>query len=73
MVALDFFIEPVAITYDWWSWKENTIPLQNYIGWFASALVLLTLFHLLPFDKRNKIAPAIYIIQLLFFVAQYNF
>jgi putative membrane protein len=70
MVLLDVLIEPIAIKHDWWVWQTDLVPLRNYIGWFISALVLLTFFHILRFDKNNRMAPVIYTVQLLFFLLQ---
>jgi uncharacterized membrane protein len=44
MVVLDFFIEPVAIKTAMRHWKNNIIPLKNYIGWFFTALPIQLLF-----------------------------
>jgi putative membrane protein len=70
MVLLDFLIEPIAIKHDWWTWQTSEVPLQNYAGWFISAVVLLTFFHKMRFNKNNRIAPVVYVVQLLFFLLQ---
>lgn len=70
MVGLDYLIEPVAIKHDWWTWQADDVPLQNYIGWFISAFTLLSLFHLLRFNKNNRMAPVVYVVQALFFLVQ---
>lgn len=70
MVGLDFFIEPIAIEFDFWSWAGGDPPLQNYIGWFAGALVLKTLYAIvLPSYPRNRVAGTAYLVQLAFFLA----
>ena len=72
MVGLDYFIEPVAIAYDFWHWTAVTPPLHNYIGWFLVALLAQSLFFGLSFGKSNPLATAVLVIQLLFFaVLQY--
>lgn len=68
MMALDYFIEPVAIQHDFWSWENGSIPLQNYIGWFLVALPLCLLYHYSTFSKKNDFAVALLIAQTLFFV-----
>lgn len=67
MVSLDFFIEPVAMKYDFWSWANDVIPIQNYIAWFVIALFLLIITHHSIIIK-NKIAIALFIAQSLFFI-----
>lgn len=68
MVFLDFFIEPVAMRYDFWSWAGDIIPIQNYIAWFVIAFGLLLVTHRLMMIK-SKTAIGLFIAQLMFFVA----
>lgn len=68
MVFLDFFIEPVAMQYDFWSWANDYIPIQNYVAWFVIAFVLLLVTHRILLIK-SKTAIALFIAQLLFFVS----
>lgn len=68
LVLYDSFLEPVAIRLDMWNWSDGIIPAQNYIGWFVTSLVLFIILDLNNKDVRNKIAPALFIIQFLFFL-----
>ena len=68
MIVLDIFIEPVAVALDFWQWSNDIIPLQNFIGWFVTAFVLQSLYHLLPFKKGNQIARSVFYVQLAFFI-----
>lgn len=67
MILLDFFIEPVAMQFDFWSWNGNYIPFSNYAGWFAIAFILQVYFQKATFVKQNVLAPYVYLVQLLFF------
>lgn len=67
VTVLDVLIEPVAMKSDFWSWKNNTVPLQNYVAWYLIAWVLLVVFYYLPFNKKNQLAPLLFISQFLFF------
>lgn len=67
MVGLDVLIEPVAVRYDFWTWKSGAPPLQNYIGWFAVSLPLLCIFTKTHGSVYNKVAVALFILQILFF------
>ena len=69
MVVYDIVLEHVAYFLDLWSWKENKIPLQNYMVWFVLALIFQTLIKWQKVKTVNPLAPAIFICQLLFFVA----
>ncbi|GAB3203059.1 putative membrane protein [Pontibacter aydingkolensis] len=69
MVLLDYFIEPVAMRFDFWSWSQSDIPLSNYVGWFIVAFILQLYFQKAAFIKRNRLALFVYFVQLLFFVS----
>ena len=68
MVGLDVLIEPVAIKYGFWTWAEGAPPLQNYIGWFLVSLPLLCIFTYTQQAVRNKVAMALFGLQVLFFL-----
>lgn len=68
MTFLDFFIETIAIKFDFWHWENLTPPIQNYIGWF---IISTFLFYFLPrkiFDGTNNLAKCCLLLQFLFFI-----
>lgn len=67
LVFIDFLIEPVAIKYDYWSWADSFVPLQNYVAWFIVSFVLLRIYFELEFRKTNKVAATLLICQIVFF------
>jgi uncharacterized membrane protein len=67
LVGMDICLEPVAVHYNFWTWVYDVIPLQNFKGWFAVALILQVYFNRTDFDKRNELVPFVYLLQLLFF------
>ena len=71
MVFADFLIEPTAIELEWWTWYNDTVPLQNYITWFVTAMVIHTIWQKLHFEKANKVGVVLYIIQIVFFLFLY--
>ena len=68
LTLLDFFIETVAVKYDYWKWANDTPPIQNFISWFILSFLLLLFFNSMNFNKNNKLAHGLFIIQLVFFV-----
>jgi bisanhydrobacterioruberin hydratase len=60
-------IEPIAMKTDMWQWRNNVVPLQNYIGWFAVALPLQILFFKFIGGVKNIVAVALFILQFVFF------
>ncbi len=67
-VLMDTLIEPVAMRFDFWSWKYEVVPVQNYIGWFIVSAAMLFFFHLYKVKTENKLALPYYFIQLFFFL-----
>ncbi|MER2999052.1 carotenoid biosynthesis protein [Pontibacter populi] len=72
MVVLDFFMEPVAMQFDFWDWQGDMIPLSNYAGWFGLAFLLQLYFQATDVNKQNALAPYVYLVQLLFFIGLYS-
>ena len=65
----DFVMEPVAVKLGFWQWAgSGDIPFYNYACWLVISLLLLIVFKLLPFEKNNRLAVHLFIIQLLFFL-----
>lgn len=69
MVGLDFFIEPVAMEFDFWSWQGGHIPLSNYIGWLGLSILLQVYFQRAAIYKQNQLAPYVYLVQAAFFIS----
>jgi putative membrane protein len=71
-VLFDWLMEPVAIKLGYWSWTGD-IPFYNYCCWFLLSSLLLWLFDMLPFTKRNKFAVHLLLIQSMFFLLLRSF
>ena len=69
LVGLDLLIEPVAIRFDYWSWANEIIPIQNYVAWFVFSFLCFRFFYGMKFDKQNPAAVVLLVAQLLFFIA----
>jgi putative membrane protein len=68
-VFFDWLMEPVAVKLGYWVWNgDGSIPIFNYICWFVVSLLLLAVFHFIKFDKQNKFAVNLLLIQLMFFL-----
>lgn len=70
MVVLDFFIEPVAVHLDFWTWFGQPVPVRNYVGWWAVSLILFSIWYTLPFRKENRLAKWLLLLQFIFFAGQ---
>lgn len=68
-VLFDWLMEPVAIKLKYWHWNgDGEVPFFNYISWFIISILLLLVFHLCKFEKNNKFAVNLLLIQALFFL-----
>ncbi len=68
-VFFDWLMEPVAVKLGYWQWNgDGSIPIFNYICWFLVSALLLTIFHFAKFNKQNKFAVNLLLIQLMFFL-----
>lgn len=73
-VFFDWVMEPVATHLGFWAWHgDGSVPMLNYISWFGVSVLLLSLFSALSFDKKNKFAFYLLLIQLLFFLVLRTF
>ncbi len=69
LVSIDLLIEPVAVRYDYWTWLDGSIPLQNYLGWFLVSFCLFLVFSAIKFQKQNSAAIVLLLSQVCFFLA----
>lgn len=67
MVAIDVMIEQVAPMCDFWYWKNQVVPVQNYTAWFAFSFAFNYLFQRLQIDIQNPLAKWLLGLQVLFF------
>ena len=73
MVFLDFFIEPNASSLDFWHWKNDHIPVSNYLGWLVIAGFLQYLFQRTIKEINFRFSINLYIAQLIFFASIYAY
>lgn len=68
-VFFDWVMEPVAIKLGYWQWHQGgAVPLFNYACWFIISAALLGIFYFSKFNKHNKFAVNLLLIQLMFFL-----
>jgi putative membrane protein len=67
-VAVDWLIEPVAMHFDFWSWKDGVVPFQNYVAWFFTSIGMQSAYYLIKVKAENKLALPFYFTQLFFFL-----
>lgn len=68
MLIYDIVLEQVAPKIDMWHWKNDEIPLQNYLAWFFIAFIFNALIKIFKIEIKNKFAKIILICQFLFFL-----
>lgn len=67
LLSLDILIEPVAMSFDYWTWDGSVIPVQNYFAWFLFSGLMLWIFSSMSFNKQNKAAVVLLFSQFIFF------
>jgi len=67
-VLFDWLMEPIAVKLNYWQWKGDAIPVYNYFCWFIISMLLLAVFHFCKFNKKNKFAIDLLLIQVMFFL-----
>ena len=68
-VFFDWLMEPAAIKLGYWQWlPSGQIPVYNYLCWFVISTLMLAVFHFAQFDKQNKFAVNLLLIQAMFFL-----
>jgi len=72
-VIFDFFLEPIAIRLDYWSWNGNHVPLHNYIAWFVIAFMFSILFQKMKITINSTLAERYFLTQLTFFIILFLF
>ena len=68
MTIMDYFLEPVAVKHQFWTWYGADVPISNYAGWFVYAFILALSSHWFKIEIKNPIAIGLLIIQFLFFI-----
>lgn len=68
MVFSDFWIEQLCQRLDFWYWRGNVVPVQNYTAWFLFSFAFNFLFVRLQLNSKNIVAVWLFILQLLFFI-----
>lgn len=68
IAVYDWFIEPVAIRLDYWSWAAAEVPLRNYIAWAAVAMIASLPLQLFRIQYRHPLLPLYFGVQLLYFI-----
>ncbi|WP_143764505.1 carotenoid biosynthesis protein [Owenweeksia hongkongensis] len=68
MVIVDYPIEHMASTLDYWYWDGNNIPLSNFLGWFFVSIIMQILFVKYMNKETNHLAIPYLIVVSVFFV-----
>lgn len=68
MLVYDVIIEQIAPEMHMWEFNGKQVPLQNYAGWFFIAVFFHSLIKIFRVQTKNRLAGAILICQVLFFL-----
>ena len=68
MLIIDFFIEPVAPTLDFWEFKNSIVPFSNYTGWLITGIFTQLVYQFLFKEKELKFSINLYLAIFVFFL-----
>ncbi|WP_231427744.1 MULTISPECIES: carotenoid biosynthesis protein [Pedobacter] len=71
LIIFDYFLEPVAMKFDYWQWDWHEIPGQNFVAWFIVSVILLKFYYALGLKQQKYIGITMFTSQLIFFVVLY--
>ena len=71
MVALDFFIEPIAPVFDFWHWEAGRAPIRNFVDWFLVSFILQVLAQKDLPEGKNPLPMHHFASQAVFFAFFY--
>lgn len=69
MVMVDVLIEPVCGRMDFWYWKNQLPPINNYTAWFSFALAFNFMYAKFQLPRGNRVALWLFGLQIVFFMA----
>lgn len=69
LTLADFFLEMVAVKFNFWKWNANVVSWGNYICWFIISYAFIYLFFRFQFRSRNSLGVIVFIILLIFILA----
>lgn len=67
MTSLDFIIEVSAPRFDFWEFENGLVPLQNYIGWLATAFLAHLGYQSFKIKTNKVISFNVFISIVVFF------
>lgn len=68
MTLLDLFIEPVAIHLDFWQWKLDQVPVQNFAAWWLVAFVFHFIYQQMELNIKSSLYRLVALLQFMFFI-----
>ncbi len=67
MLLLDYLMEHTAPIFDFWTFAGGLAGLENYVCWFALALLFQTILHFFKIQGNFRFSLQLYLAQFVFF------
>ena len=71
MTALDLFIEPVAMYFDFWQWAGNQVPIQNFGAWWTISFFFHWVYLSTDLPTKSSLFRLIAVLQFAFFLGHW--
>lgn len=72
-VYLDLFIEPAAVSLNYWQWSNGVIPLKNYLTWFLVVFAAASAADVFGIKIKTSLIRHYLANQYIFFIILYVF
>jgi len=69
MTALDLLLEPFAIRHGFWVWLDGVPPIQNFVAWWAVAVLMQWMLYRFAIVVDNQIARWYVLLLAMFLMA----
>lgn len=67
LILLDLLMEPIAPLLGFWIFDLPTVPLQNYIGWFAVGIITHSIYQFTISEKEFTFSIHLLVVNAIFF------
>lgn len=67
MTGLDFIIEVSAPRFDFWEFENGYVPIQNYLGWLATAFIAHLGYQYFKVKTNKVVSIHVYLSIVIFF------
>lgn len=73
LVLLYYFMEPVGMFLNYWSWSDGYVPVKSYLAWLILGVFYLYILHFFRIEIKGRLLVTSYLVFILYFMAMQVF